>query len=182
MKNHAHFLILLVIALGCAEKSPYREPELSQEIQRNIDCLERAAPRAHQSYERYLSWVDPDTGPTCEERHINYGLYPLYANSIAKCDHAAEMGVRDELPFPAMEQAVVVFAKANAELIPLAGKASAYYLQGQYTEDDCAQGKALHSRLIALFKQHQASERKVYDEIKKVKAAAKAYAAQQAQK
>ncbi len=187
MKTLSRLLILSTLCLSliqCADKkpNPFAEPDFSNEIERYATCLEKAVPRTHESYERYLSWVDPETGPTCQERYVVYGLYPLYHDSIAKCNGAAELGAANKLPFPTLETAAAVFAKVNEELVPLAQKASAYYLQGQYKNDDCAQGKAMHAKLIQLFKQHQSAERTLYDEIAKVKKSAKAYAVAQAAK
>ena len=72
-----------------------------------VDVLNRQSRRIIDSYARYLSWCNKETGPTGQERH-KYGLYSLYdhtkvgsdfekAQAISESRLAAKVGTRQEV-------------------------------------------------------------------------------------
>jgi serine/threonine protein kinase len=106
-----------------------------------IDCLNRAE-RALQSEERYRSWRQGDSEPTCRERAI-YGLYTLYDDAPMRCREAAAAIVDDSAA------AATELADAVAALVPIVAEADRYYGAENYRDDDCADGRRLHGPLLA---------------------------------
>lgn len=144
--------------------------DLRDEINGYVDCINRAQPRAQQSYDRYLSWVSKASGPNCNERYITYGLYSLYDDSIEKCNQAAKRGAEGAPSLPELEKAAADLAKCNAELIPLVKKASDYYDQQDYKDDACAKAKEMHPQLISTFERCFASAKTLGDGVDTLKA------------
>ncbi len=141
-----------------SEESPSKgsstsDPDQSLLLKLNgyIDCLNRGVPRAEDSYKRYLTWANKQTGPTCTETYISYGLYSLYEDSVQKCRDAAEKGKSMTPSLPEVESAAADFASCNADLVPLVKKADDYYDQQDYRDDHCAKAKEWHPQLIATF-------------------------------
>ena len=106
-----------------------------------IDCLNRAE-RALQSEERYRSWRQGDTEPTCQERVI-YGLYTLYDDAPRRCREAAGSIVGDGAG------AATELANAVSALGPIVNEADRYYGAENYRDDACADGRRLHGPLLA---------------------------------
>jgi uncharacterized protein DUF3829 len=127
------------------------DKSLSEKLNAFIACLNRTKPRTLQSRERYLSWVDEKTGPNCKERYISYGLYTLYEDGIQKCQQAIDLGKASLPALPKLQQAAEQLTAAFTELVPLTQKASDYYEQEDYKDDQCAKGKAMHPQLMAAF-------------------------------
>jgi len=107
-----------------------------------IDCLNRAE-RALQSEERYRSWRQGDSEPTCQERVI-YGLYTLYPDAPERCREAA-----GALGDGASANAATELAEAVAALVPIVAEADRYYGAENYRDDGCADGRRLHGPLLA---------------------------------
>lgn len=102
--------------------------------------------RAIQSWERYASWVDMKKGPTGKERYIDYGLYSLYdvAGEIKRAEGAATQAPA----LPEIDQTIGRYIKAYQELAPLITRAERYYERKDYRDDNAAEGRNLHTRLV----------------------------------
>jgi hypothetical protein len=138
-------------------KTQNSDQALIEELNGYVGCLNRTSPRVNQSRQRYLSWVNEKTGPTCKEQYISYGLYTLYEDGIENCNKAAERGRNGEPSLPELEKAATDLAAAYSELVPLVQKAEDYYNQQDYKDDNCAKGKEMHAKLMEAFaKYHQA--------------------------
>lgn len=124
-----------------------KEGQQLEQVNAYIQCLNRTSVRTKESRERYLSWVNEKTGPTCSERMINYGLYTLYEDGVELCKKAAQKGA----PGSAMQKSAADLAAAYADLVPLVQKAYDYYQQQDYKDDACAKAKLYHPQLMAAF-------------------------------
>lgn len=121
-----------------------------EEINTYIQCLNRTAERVKQSRDRYLSWVNEKSGPTCKESYISYGLYTLYNDGVEVCQKAAQKGQ----PGSPMQKSATDLAAAYAELVPLVQKAEDYYTQQDYKDDHCEKAKAMHPQLLSAFSRY----------------------------
>lgn len=106
-------------------------------------CLARAR-RALSSEERYRSWRKGDAAPTCEERYVSYGLYPLYEDAPDICQEAAEAAATSM----ALRAASEAISQSLMALTKTAAEASSYYESQEYRDDQCAKGIVLHQRLL----------------------------------
>ena len=124
---------------------------LEMKLDKYIDCLEFAFPRAAQSMDRYRSWVDMKKGPTCKERYVSWGLYAMYKDAPKRCQEYVGTANAAEPQLPSLHQAAIEFYTAAAALEPVMAAASEYYDKKMYSVDDCEKGRALHPQLVALF-------------------------------
>ncbi|MFO1463541.1 MAG: DUF3829 domain-containing protein [bacterium] len=143
---------------------------LIEEINGYVKCLNRTASRTADSRARYLSWVNEKTGPNCKETYISYGLYTLYEDGVKTCNEAADKGKTTGPSLPKAEQAAGELAVAYAELVPLTQKASDYYDQQDYKDDNCAKAKEMHSQLMAAFNRFLDAEKRLSAEVDTIKA------------
>jgi hypothetical protein len=130
------------------------EPTLSPAEQQSIkiadfveDCTNRFSQRVLSSRDRYLSWVDPETGPTGRERRIGYGVYPIADPS--DCREAVDALATRPPPMPELEAKARQYASAVETLAPLLQQADTYYERESYRDDDAARGRELHPQLMA---------------------------------
>lgn len=108
--------------------------------------LLNATLRAEESWNRYLSWVNPKTGPTGRERII-YGLYSVAPSTAKTAVEAARAAMGQPPAVPAMDEAASALADRFSALVPILNEAEAYYDRKDYRTDSMAGGKALHARL-----------------------------------
>src|SRR5689334_2112130 len=116
-----------VTAPSAARSSPNEDATLIQKMNGYVDCLNRVSERTTDSINRYFSWVNRATGPTCKENYISYGLYELYDDSVATCNQAAQKGPALSPALPDLEKAGTEYAAVNAQLVPLVKKMYDYY-------------------------------------------------------
>lgn len=112
-----------------------------------VRLLNGFATKASDSYKRYLSWCDEQTGPTGKERN-NYGLY--------KIDYKDDLEAAKKLipanPTQPIDQYAKAFIEASMPLVDLVSEAEYYYDQENFKDDNMVKGKELHPKLIAAFK------------------------------
>ena len=102
--------------------------------------------RAMQSWERYRSWVDMRQGPTGRERYLSYGLYSLY--DVGGEIRRATEATRQEPAAPELDQTVTRYIEAYQTLAPLISRAERYYERKDYRDDNMAEGRELHIRMV----------------------------------
>ncbi len=109
------------------------------------DCLNRHSRRVFDSYQRYLSWVNPSKGPSGKER-IVYGIYQLYdpADCLEKSATAFE---KDAQLFPQVQAYRNALQQAQEISHPL----YRYYDHEEYLDDKMRVGKTQHRPLVAAF-------------------------------
>lgn len=108
--------------------------------------LLNASLRGVESWNRYLSWVNVQRGPTGKERII-YGLYSVGSSAndaIAKARASADA----EPSIPALDAATKELAATFEKLLPILNEAEAYYDRKDYLTDGMKGGKALHEKLV----------------------------------
>ncbi|MBL7685502.1 MAG: DUF3829 domain-containing protein [Deltaproteobacteria bacterium] len=142
------------------ESIPLSDDALLEEINGYIECMNRTGNRTLDSKNRYLSWVSKG-GPTCKETYISYGLYTLYEDGIQKCNQAADRGKLGAPQLPTLEKSAADLARAYAELVPLVKKASDYFDQQDYKDDQCAKAKEMHPQLLASFDRFFAAQKEL---------------------
>ena len=102
--------------------------------------------RAVDSITRYKSWVNMRTGPTGRERLV-YGLYNVSDVRGARAEATAALEAAPLLPD--LDGAMRAYIAANDILAPVLNEASGYYDRADYKIDHMAEGKALHTRIVA---------------------------------
>lgn len=112
-------------------------------------CINAFSERASSSRARYLSWVDPQRGPTGRERSI-HGLYTV-AGGTQRCRDAVTRAAAMAPSMPEAEQAADAYAAAIERLQPLLEQGHRYYSRGSYRDDGMAYGQELHPALMAAF-------------------------------
>jgi hypothetical protein len=122
------------------------DPELQALIRKTnayVGLMNRTL-RAIDSWNRYLSWVNPKTGPTGKERII-YGLYSLYdvRDEISKAK--AEIAASPALP--QLDASVGRYIATYETLAPLIGQAEGYYERKDYLADKMVEGRDIHQKL-----------------------------------
>jgi hypothetical protein len=129
-------------------KRPAQDPELQAAIAKSnaYTSLSNRTIRAIESWDRYKSWVDMKKGPTGKERYISYGLYSLYdvKDEIAKAAAAAGQPPAQ----PELDGAVKRYIAAYQELAPLITRAERYYERKDYRDDNAAEGRELHAKMV----------------------------------
>ena len=73
--------------------------------------------RAVDSWDRYLSWVDVETGPTGKERYISYGMYPI--DDLSGLLEAARAAAGQEPVTPQLDAAMKRYIDAYEALFPV---------------------------------------------------------------
>jgi hypothetical protein len=116
---------------------------------------------AQRTYDRYASWVDVKKGPTGKERYITYGLYPINSSQVEDIRKAADRGSRMKPALPELDDAVQRLAESFSALEPLVNRASDYYEQEDWKDDNAKGGQELHARMMPLFDQVFAAEREL---------------------
>lgn len=131
-----------------AARRPAQDPELQAAITKAnaYTALANRTLRAIESWDRYKSWVDLRKGPTGKERYIAYGLYSLYdvKDEIAR----AEAATGQPPAQPELDGAVKRYIAAYQELAPLITRAERYYERKDYRDDNVAEGRELHGRMV----------------------------------
>jgi hypothetical protein len=115
------------------------------------DCLNRFSPRTYQSWERYLQWVDPATGPTGNEMH-KYGLYSLNFPAH-QCSKAARDAAARPPSMPELEAAADQYVIALEKVALAIEEANAYYEHEDWKDDGMARGKRMHGPLMAAWEE-----------------------------
>jgi len=140
-------LAALVLALlpGCAEaedvNAAIHKANLYIEVAKSTE-------RAVDSWDRYRSWVDMNTGPTGKERYISYGLYEVHDVSGLLKEAHGPAGLKPDTP--KLDAAVKRYIDAFEAVAPVLNVASAYYDREGYRSDGMAEGKKLHARMMPL--------------------------------
>jgi hypothetical protein len=135
-------------ATPSATRRPAQDAELQAAITKAnaYTALANRTLRAVESWERYKSWVDMKRGPTGKERYIAYGLYSLY--DVKSELEKAEIVTGQHPPQPELDAAAKSYIAAYQELAPLITRAERYYERKDYRDDDAAEGRALHVKMV----------------------------------
>jgi hypothetical protein len=129
-----------------------------------------AVSAAQRTYDRYSSWVDVKKGPTGKERYISYGLYNISKSSVEEVTRAAKKGPQLKPALPELDSVIVRLAESFSALEPLVKKASDYYEQEDYRDDDAQGAKEMHAAMMPLFGKTFAAERELRRALDLVKA------------
>lgn len=126
------------------------DEQMQDKLEAYITCLNTLSSPVHSTHNRYLSWVNPKTGPTGNERNV-LGLFSLPKDGAEKC--TAGLNKAKALPpsDPKLEAAGADFARTVTELDTLIDEIFVYYDQRNFKDDKFAKGKAMHPRLMAAF-------------------------------
>ena len=137
------------------------EPEFQSLVKKTnlyVQAL-NAVSNAQRTFDRYASWVDVKKGPTGKERYISYGLYTISTSSVADVKKAAQEGPPLKPALPELDTVIVRVAEAFGALEPVVKKASDYYEQEDYKDDDAKGAQELHRQMMPLFEKMFAGER-----------------------
>jgi len=103
--------------------------------------------RARDSWDRYLSWVNLERGPTGKERII-YGLYSVGASSAKESIAAARKAADSAPSAPALDAAAKELAATFEIVFPIMNEANDYYDRKDYMSDNASGAKRLHGQLV----------------------------------
>jgi hypothetical protein len=103
--------------------------------------------RARDSWDRYLSWVNLERGPTGKERII-YGLYSVGASSAKESIAAARKAADSAPSAPALDAAAKELAATFETVFPIMNEANDYYDRKDYMSDNASGAKRLHGQLV----------------------------------
>jgi hypothetical protein len=103
--------------------------------------------RARDSWNRYLSWVNLERGPTGKERII-YGLYSVGASSAKESIAAARKAADSAPSAPALDAAAKELATTFETVFPIMNEANDYYDRKDYMSDNASGAKRLHGQLV----------------------------------
>lgn len=113
-----------------------------------ISCYNQLDKRAHDSINRYASWIkDMDAGPTGRERVI-YGLYSVDVDDIAQCQKDFEQAEQQKPILKELEAAGKNYVAALGALGASVTDIYPYYDREDYKDDGFAKGKAAHAALV----------------------------------
>ena len=129
-----------------------------------------AVSAAQRSYDRYASWVDVKKGPTGKERYISYGLYDISKSSVEEVTRAAKKGPQLKPALPELDGTIIRLAESFSALEPLVKRASDYYEQEDYKDDEARGAKEMHAAMMPLFEKTFAAERELRHALDIVKA------------
>ena len=154
---------------GTAGMTPEEENDqkLSLKLDAYVKCINTLSSPVHSTRHRYLSWVDPKTGPTGKERFV-YGLYDLPQNSAQKCSADVAKSKTMTPSQPALEAAADQVATTLMTLDGLIDQAYGYYENKNYKDDKWAKGKTLHPQLMAAFKDFSKADTALHTELDNV--------------
>jgi hypothetical protein len=103
--------------------------------------------RARDSWNRYLSWVNLERGPTGKERII-YGLYSVGASSARDSIAAARKAADTPPAATALDAAAKELAATFETVFPIMNEANDYYDRKDYMSDNASGAKRLHGQLV----------------------------------
>jgi hypothetical protein len=144
----AAFVIILQ-ASAYAQTYEVSEADLDKWIAKNnayVKLLNESL-RARDSWNRYLSWVNVQRGPTGKERII-YGLYSVSASSAKEAIANARKAADTPPAAPALDAAAKELASKFETVFPIMNEANDYYDRKDYMSDHAAGAKRLHGKLV----------------------------------
>lgn len=145
----AAFAATLHISAAFAQAVQVQEADLDKWIAKNntyVKLLNESL-RASDSWNRYLSWVNVERGPTGKERII-YGLYSVSASSAREAIANARKAADSEPAAPALDAAAKELATAFETVFPIMNEAHDYYDRKDYMSDGASGAKRLHGQLM----------------------------------
>lgn len=166
----AAFIAILHVSAACAQGYEVSEADLDKWIAKNnayVKLLNESL-RARESWNRYLSWVNVQRGPTGKERII-YGLYSVSASSAREAIANARKAAGTPPAAPALDAAAKELASAFEAVFPIMNEANDYYDRKDYMSDHAAGAKRLHGQLVPAARAFMAARDKMeslQDELK----------------
>lgn len=124
---------------------------LSQKLQPYIGAFNSNSRYAHSAMQSYLKRAGAEKGPEMKKGKVDIWLNPTH-DPARHVKAMAEIEAR-EPAMPELQSAGKRYGKALAALHILTGEASSYYKEKDYEDDGLAKGKALHSKLVAAYKE-----------------------------
>jgi hypothetical protein len=130
-----------------------------------VGALNRVSEPVNSSYENYVKWCNPETGPTGKERNPYFNAIHEITNTyITKIKE-----VQDKEPKMAeIEAAGKNYVTAFEMLYPKAAEAAKYYDQKDYKDDKFDKGKKMHAELIAAYKSFQKADNELHIQYEKL--------------
>ena len=137
------------VVAATAQGYEVQEADLDKWIAKNnayVKLLNESL-RARDSWNRYLSWVNLERGPTGKERII-YGLYSVSASSAKESIAAARKAADTPPAAAALDAAAKELASTFEAVFPIMNEANDYYDRKDYMSDGASGAKRLHGQLV----------------------------------
>ena len=112
-----------------------------------VEALQNSFGSFDNSYERYISWVKTEGGPTGKEL-IKFGMpkVTMYEGALEKIDLVIE-----KKDYPTLSEAAAEYKKTMPPLYEVVEEAHKYYSREDFKDDDMAKGRELHVKMMPLF-------------------------------
>jgi hypothetical protein len=131
-----------------AASSADAEDALNAKLNAYVDCFNGIDGSAHNTVERYASWVkDMKSGPTGRESVV-YGLYQISGSSLTSCREGIAKA-HELAPSLPLDAAGAEYIKALDALNQVVEEMYPYYDRENYKDDKFAKGKEMHRRFVA---------------------------------
>jgi len=124
------------------------DDHLAEKLDPYIGCINDFSRRIHDAADRYLSWVNPETGVTGSEKNV-YGVYEV--SDPQTCVDGVKTAAGIEPKDADLEAAGQAFADAVVAVHAVVSEAHKYYDEEDYKDDSFAKGKELHPKLMSAF-------------------------------
>lgn len=141
-----------------------KEVAIAEILNYYVKCMNRYTGRAISSYNRYLSWVDAETGPTANERKT-FGLYKLY--EIDDKIENLEIVNKTASVIAGLGTKGKEYKQAYENLEPLVAEADEYYDMKIYKDDNYSKAKEMHAPLLYAFKKYIKADKELRKEVVK---------------
>jgi hypothetical protein len=152
-------------SIGIAAEKPAREDLTGKKLDAYAELMNRYGQRVLRSYERYVAWCNPKTGPTGRERPVN-GLYTV-ADPAADLTKA-ELLIAKPSNVDVFDRVAKDYGTRLRDIRPLLEEAAHYYEQEDYKDDGMAKGRQMHGKLIAAFEGFEKATAVLQQEFEKI--------------
>jgi hypothetical protein len=134
------------------------EPAEAQKLDALADLLD-AGNSLRSSYQRYRSWQESPDGPSCQERHVGWGLHEVHLGAVDR----GQKALGEEPRLAELESVAGSFANALRAAAATFNEARRYYDQKDYKDDGCAKGRSYHAAIESGYQRAEGEARKLRD-------------------
>ncbi len=149
-----HILMIVTAMTGCGVPFAGSARAGQEQVQPAVEKanlyieMTKTMDRVSDSWDRYREWVNLKTGPTGNERYIDYGLYEVLV-SDTQVEVTREAIAKAPL-VPKLDEAMKRCIDAYLAVAPVLSEAAAYYDNKGYATDKAAMGQELHKKIVPL--------------------------------
>lgn len=133
------------------------DDKLGEKLSPYVSCINQATSSVRRAADRYADWVDKDKGVTGTEKNV-YGIFEVGDQST--CIDGVKKSADLEPDDPALEAAANEYVTALQAATTVVDEAYKYYDEKNYEDDKFAKAKELHPKLVKVFDDFEAADKK----------------------